>query len=328
VATSGTVGLTTIDATDVLEHAVRRCGVLASVITAEIQLSSRQNLSIVLNNMAVLGMSLWCVEKQVYALDQGNARIFMERGTEELLNVLLRTGTQNDGVVGVAEATYTPASAEQVAGVILGAPAGTYAFVVEGSPDGVTWTVYGSRDITLTSADRVCIDVDPSLSLEDWRARDTTAASVIVLDSAVFVTGINEVDISPMNLDSYASLPNKFAQGRPTQYRYDKALPLQSIYVWPTASASNIYQVVAWVRRQIQDVGALSNTLEIPDRWWDAVIFELSTRVCLELPAEIVPQGRYDQLMTRAALSLNAVLNAEIDHAPFLLQPVIRGYTR
>ena len=35
--TSGTVGQTIIDVTSMIEHAVRRCGVMASVITAEQQ---------------------------------------------------------------------------------------------------------------------------------------------------------------------------------------------------------------------------------------------------------------------------------------------------
>jgi len=50
--------------------------------------------------------------------------------------------------------------------------------------------------------------------------------------------------------------------------------------------------------------------------------------MCLELPKELIPQGRYAELLTAAASILRDVQDAEIDGAPMRLAPNIRAYTR
>lgn len=327
MATSGTVGLTTIDVTQIIEHAARRCTVLAPAIPAEVQLSARENLFMILTQLAVQGMALWCIHKTVYALAAGASDCTLDLGIEEVLNALCRTGIQNPGALAAGTATYSPTTAAQVYGVNLGVPQGTYTFVTEGSPDGVTWKQYGTKSVTLTAQGNVCYDNEPSATLLFWRVRETVAGTVVFY-SAGFVTNANEVEMSVMSRDDYAALPNKFAQGRPLQYWYRKKFPQQQLKVWQVPADSTTYQAVVWARRQIQDVGALSNTLELPQRWLNAVISQLAPYVCLELPSQMVPTGRYEILVGLAADTLGAVLDAEVDGAPVRIDPGIRGYTR
>jgi hypothetical protein len=42
--------------------------------------------------------------------------------------------------------------------------------------------------------------------------------------------------------------------------------------------------MTVWYQRQIMDVGALTDELEVPQRWYEAVVFMLAHRMSLELP--------------------------------------------
>lgn len=328
MTTSGTVGLTTIDATSVIEHAARRCGVLAAAIPAEVQLSARDNLFLILSNFAYKGMALWCVQKYVYALKALGAILTLDVGIEEVLNALCRTATFNAAasLATPGSVTYSPGTAVYVNSVALGAPAGSYVFVLEGSPDGVTWTQYGARTVTTTAASVICFDAEPEANVAFWRVRETLLG-LVVFTSAYFITAATEIPMTIMARDTYAALPNKYAQGRPLQYWYDKQASQQRLWMWQVPGNETTYQAVIYARRQIQDVGDLTNTLDIPQRWLDPVISTLAPLVCLELPKELIPPGRYEILIAREAESVGAVLDAEVDNSPLSIVPNIRGYT-
>jgi hypothetical protein len=48
--------------------------------------------------------------------------------------------------------------------------------------------------------------------------------------------------------------------------------------------------MTVWYSRQIMDVGALTDELEIPQRWYEAIVMNLAHRLSLELPQ--VPMDR------------------------------------
>lgn len=329
MATSGTVALTRIDVTSTLEHAVRRCGVLTTAITAEMQQSARENLFLILTNFSARGLALWCVKKYVYALPAGQPVLTLDLGIEEVMHAMCRTFTPGAGTVMPGSALFTPTNPVTVDGVILDVPASATAltFVVEGSVDNLLWKEYARATYVPAAQATYSLDCDGSVNAAYWRVREVTVGTV-VMNSANFIYGAREVRMDIMGQDMYVNLPDKHAAGRPLQYWYDKAFPQQRLWMWQVPLADLMFQAVIWAKRHIQDVGDLSNTLEIPLRWHDAVIFELSTRVCLELPKELVPAGRYELLSTRAEDSLNTVLNAETDGASIHLAPRIGMYTK
>ena len=69
--TSGRVGSTIIDVMTMIEHATRRCGVSAANLTAEQIQSARENLFLILSNLATRGLSLWCVTKLTLGTEVG-----------------------------------------------------------------------------------------------------------------------------------------------------------------------------------------------------------------------------------------------------------------
>lgn len=327
MATSGTVGQTVIDVISVIEHAVRRCGVLVTAVPGEALTSARENLFMILSGFVTKGLQLWTIRKTVYPLGAGNRFLNLEVGSVDLQNVHLRSGNLNAATsIAAGTATYTPAAAVAVGSVVLEAAAGSYSFVLEGSPDGVSWTRYGGRALTLTEASRFAFDSDAVATLGYWRVRETLLGT-IVLSSAGFMTAATEIDMTSINRDDYASMPNKeFASTQPLQFWNDRQASQSRLWLWPLAQTSDRI-VVVWAQYQVEDVGELSNTLAIPQRWLDPVISELATRVCLELPKELVPPDRYNILSERAQFALAEVQDAEVDGAPVRLAPDISGYT-
>ena len=97
MTTSGTVGATYVDVTNLVEHAYRRCGKLASTISSELQLSARENLFFLLSDLANRGLSLWCVEKQVLGINSNQIQFPLRQGTVDVMTALYRTKTDLTG---------------------------------------------------------------------------------------------------------------------------------------------------------------------------------------------------------------------------------------
>jgi hypothetical protein len=81
-----------------------------------------------------------------------------------------------------------------------------------------------------------------------------------------------------------------------------------------------------WYSRQIMDVGDLYGELEVPQRWYEAVVMMLSHRMSLELPG--VDVGRIQYLEGQADKYLGMAEEEERDKSPIYFAPNISVYTR
>ena len=132
--------------------------------------------------------------------------------------------------------------------------------------------------------------------------------------------------MTQMNRDDYFSLPNKtFQANKSLQYWFDKQIAPQ-IWLWPVPNTAD--QLAVEYHRQIEDVGSLNNLIEVPQRWYEYVIFGLSCRVAVELPSGELPPGRLEYLEGKAEYHLQRAADGESDGAPIKLVPAIRGYTK
>ena len=85
--------------------------------------------------------------------------------------------------------------------------------------------------------------------------------------------------------------------------------------------------MILWVRRDVQDVGALSGQLELPARWYRAVTAQLTLHLMDELPANEVDRTRRPDIVTDAQDARAAAEGEESDGAPLRLLPNIGVYT-
>jgi hypothetical protein len=108
-------------------------------------------------------------------------------------------------------------------------------------------------------------------------------------------TGQNQSDITinRISIDTYASIPNKNAQGRPIQVWINRrsgttdpstAVIYPQINVWPSPNQDNFYTFVYWRLRRMQDVTTGTVTPDIPFRFLPALVAGLSYYLSMKLP--------------------------------------------
>ena len=336
MTTSGTVGATYVDVTNLVEHAYRRCGKLASTISSELQLSARENLFFLLSDLANRGLSLWCVEKQVLGINSNQIQFPLRQGTVDVMTALYRTKTDLTGTTisgagwqGLDLGTGNETAVYNAA--IQFAVSTNTSLVLESSDDSVTWVQMAAFPFATSQPAKTwfSVDADNTRQVRYWRVRDTSG-TLQALTALTFSITPYEIPMAKLSNDDYASLPNKTfsvpAGSKSLQYWFDKQIAPR-IWIWPASQVSTD-QIVVWSQRHIQDVGALTNTLDIPQRWMESIILTLACRCAVELPAGELPAGRLEYLEAKAAEHLGQAEDGESDGAPIRISPNIGGYNR
>jgi hypothetical protein len=354
---SGTTGQTVIDIQKLIDHGARRCGKLAEELTSEQVLSARESLYFLLSNLANRGIQYWAIDKQVIGLNANQYIYSLPAGSVDALNVLYRTmdrptgtyATSAGGDALLAQDNNTSTWCQQTspngnlqinygannpiyAGSIgllpyvAGGGTASWTLVIEYSTDGVSWnTLENIGTVTVTDNQWIWTDVDPGQSVQYYRVR-ASGGTTLALREFYIGNNSRELQMARLNRDDYTNLPNKnFTANQPFQYWFDRTIPQPTMYLWPVPSSSFV-QMVVWYSRQIMDVGALTNELEIPQRWYLAVQSMLAHQMSMELPQ--VPMDRINYLEGQAVKYLNDAEQEERDKSPIYWAPNISVYTR
>jgi hypothetical protein len=361
VAYSGTVGQTVITVQQLIDHGARRCGKLAEELTVEQVQSAKESLFILLSNIANMGINYWAINKLVIGLNANQYIYSLPVGAIDALNVLYRTmnrpspnntggySTSAGGTVANVydgdTATYCQqtsangniainfgGSNSQYVGSIgflpyvAGGGSATWSYTLQYSTDGSTWnTLATGTNVAVTDNQWVWTDIDPGQNVQYYRIV-ATGGTTLALRELYFGTMATELQMARLNRDDYTNLPNKqFTANQPFQFWFDRTIPQPTMYLWPVPSSAFV-QMTVWYSRQIMDVGSLSGQLEIPQRWYEAILMMLSHRMSLELPA--VQTDRISYLEGQAEKYFNLAEQEERDKSPIYYSPNISVYTR
>ena len=352
MSTSGTVGQTVITVQSLIDHGARRAGKLAEELTNEQVQAAKDSLYYLLSNLANRGIQYWCIDKVVYGLNPEHYIYTLPVGTVDVLNANFRTVTavtqggysttgngsyafdgqytnicqctNNTSSIGINNGSGNPVYISTIG--ILPAITASVNIQIQSSNDGVTWTtVYSPGTVSWQAGTWIYYDLDPSASTPYWRIQQVSGANMGVYQ-VVFGTAPYEIPLYRMNRDDYVNLPNKnFPSNRPLQFWFDRTIPQPEMQLWPTP---NTYapQIVAWCHRQIQDVGALSGEIEIPQRWYLAIQNMLAHQMAMELPNVAVERITYCE--AQAEKYWAQAEQEERDKSPIFLAPNISVYTR
>ena len=352
MAYSGTVGQTVINVQTLIDHGARRCGKLAEELTSEQQVSARQSLYFLLSNLGNRGIQFWTITKLVMGLTADKYIYDLPTGTIDLWNALYRTmdrptgaySTSAGGVIANAydnnvETICTQTSANGNISInygtsnpvyigsigILPAATGTWSLIYEYSEDGTTWnTLVDLGAVDVVNNKWIWTDIEAGQTVPFYRCR-AYAGTTLSVRELYFGNNSLEVQMSGLNRDDYTNLPNKnFTANQPYQYWFNRQIPNPQMFIWPTPSDPFV-QMTLWYSRQIEDVGALTDELEIPQRWYEAVVFMLAHRMSLELPQ--VPMDRVAYLERMATQYLYDAEQEERDRSPIYWAPNISVYT-
>ena len=133
-----------------------------------------------------------------------------------------------------------------------------------------------------------------------------------------------DITISRISIDTYSTIPNKNAQGRPIQVWINRqsgatypvggqpagtnpatGVDHPSINVWPAPDQSNFYTFVYWRLRRLQDAGDGVTTQDIPFRFIPCMVAGLAYHLSLKVPGALersqMLKAEYEELWQQAA---------------------------
>ena len=353
MAYSGTTGTTVITVQTLIDHGARRCGKLAEELTSEQVLSARESLFFLLSNLINIGIQYWAIDKKVYGFTADKYIYDLPLGGNDVLNALYRymdrpngsytssaggtvanlydgdvdticTQTSANGNISVTFGTANPIYVGSIG--ILPAASGTWSIIYEYSIDGSTWqTLVDLGSIVVVNNEWVWTDIDNGQNVGFYRIR-AYSGTTLSLRELYFGNNSTEITMSRLNRDDYTNLPNKnFTANQPFQFWFNRTIPQSQIWLWPTPQNA-FYQMTVWYSRQIMDVGDLYGELEVPQRWYMAVLCMLSHQMSQELPG--VDLNKIQYLEGQAAKYLSMAEEEERDRSPIFLAPAIACYTR
>lgn len=350
MAVSGTISTTTFETRKVIDHAFRYCKLTPQQIGAEQLEVARDHLWMLLSGLANRGIQMWCVERLLLPLYEGQSQISATTGTVDILNANLRSLTRLTGsYTSTAGGTVTNAFDDDfntalvqtsVTGSVvidLGTPtavttigilpdAMVAALALERSDDGTSWTTVDTLpNQSYASGVWKWTDLSSSVPARYFRVR---ASSFTLRVKEIFVgNNPRAVPMSRMNRDDYTALVNRTFSGRPLQYWLDRQRDEPIINLWPAVARSGRYsQIEMWRKRYIMDVGTLTQSLDIPQRWFEPIVLQLAARIAAILPE--VPDEREAKLLALADRSMRTAEDEERDNSPIKWAPKIGVYTR
>jgi hypothetical protein len=126
--------------------------------------------------------------------------------------------------------------------------------------------------------------------------------------------GQTDITINRISIDTYSTIPNKNAQGRPIQVWINRqsgadypvdGVAYPNINVWPAPEQSNYYTFVYWRLRRLQDAGDGVTTQDIPFRFLPCMVAGLAYHLSKKVPGALersqMLKAEYEELWQQAA---------------------------
>lgn len=329
MSVSGVISTTIFNTRRAIDQAYRRCRLPAQAITAEMQDYAKDSLYLLLSDLANVKAPSWCVEKQIYPFYQGQPTVALAVGTVDVLNANLRITQELLGAAVSLPSSYTvdftnDGGVGAVSTVGIKWSAASVAVAFEVSTDGVTWVNVGNQATIAAAGQWTWTDISVANAYAYFRV---TSLGVIAASEIYLGAFAQEIPMGVLNRDSFVAQSNKAVQGRPLTYWYqrDRVNPILNLWPAPNLAAEH-QQLVIWRHRHIMDVGTLTQEIEVPQRWMEAIIALLAAKLALETPA--VDVAIIPILEQRAAVSYTLALAGDNSGAPTFMQPTIGVYTR
>jgi hypothetical protein len=328
MAYSNTVSQTVFNTRRVIDNAVRRCKLTAQQITAEHIDIANDQLYLFLSDLANQGTPLWCIQRSIYPIYSGLAQLTTYEGTVDILNSNLRSLQAVSGTVTEQPAFWQTDFTTDTFVTTVGIKwTGTAVpLALQRSDDGLAWTTVQTETPNASAGMWTWFDLATVVASRYFRI---LATSGTLSYSRVYLGNTpTEIPLARMNRDDYTNLPNKaFLSNRPLQYWLDRQSLSPVLNFWPTPNdAAEVQQIVVWAQRQIMDVGTMTQEIEVPQRWLEAIVAGLAAKMALELVE--VDVNLIPILDQKAAISLNIAQMEERDNSPMMIAPNISPYTR
>jgi hypothetical protein len=349
MATSGTVGLTRFSTRKVIDNAYGVCKIVRQEITPERIEVANDWLFLRLSAMANRGIPLWLIQKTILPLYVARQSVPLPVGVTDIMEINLRrinrlsgTGSSSAGTAdnafdgdfatecitlanGWIQLQLTDGATRVPMFGILPGASGTWSYTMQGSNDGVAFTTfYTATAQVVVDGEWFWFDVE---GMEEWSyyRLQATGGTILNVEELVLANTPSETNMAELNLDNYASLPDKTSLGQPTSYWLNKQRTQQIVTMWPgPGEISRFWNLVAYLQYQVQDVGTMAQEIQFRQSAYRALVLNLGFDLSL-VDKEAKPDPN---LPIEAASAWSDMWDGESDTSSTMLTPNIGVYTR
>ena len=161
-----------------------------------------------------------------------------------------------------------------------------------------------NRGINMWTIDEGYVNLIQGQSTYDLPADTIDLMEHVIRTGQGNVSTQADLTITRISEPTYSSIPNKLQQARPIQIWIER-LNTPRFTVWPVPDNSQTYTLVYWRLRRIQDAGDGVNTMDMPFRFYNAMVAGLSYYMALKVPGGIdrlqILKQQYDEAWQLAA---------------------------
>jgi len=154
-------------------------------------------------------------------------------------------------------------------------------------------------------------------TLTQGTSQYTLGADVVDILEMVLRRDSTDYEVERISRGDYLNFPDKTSQGRPSQYYLDRTIqPVINLWQVPENSTD---QLVYYYVRRIEDADALTNTAQVPFRFYPCMVSGLAYYLAMKRAPERLQllKAVYEEEFTRAA-------QEDEDRVALKLQPSAR----
>jgi len=323
-ATSGTYNFQSVEVEILIREAYERIGIIGEFVEPLKLDSARRSINFLLLDWMDKTINLWTLRMAYLPLVTGQRQYTLPNTVSNIIQANLRTstrqsftdnGTAASSAGGIAANAFdgNPLTAciswdfgvgnsQQITFVgITANTEETYTLAVEYSNDNINWTLLFNIDPqTFLFGVNVWFDVPAPVNARVYRIREF-GGNTLDIQEIYFNNNTFDFVISDVSKYEYNTYPNKYLQSRPSVYYLDRQPFAPILNLWPTPSPQ--YNCLFYsYKKLMQDVGLYTNTIEIPSRFYPALVWGLSWHLALKFKPDIADmmEAKYEQSFNTA----------------------------
>lgn len=307
--TSGTYNFQSIQIELLIREAFENIGIFGEFVESQKLDSAKRSIDFLMLEWMSKSVNLWTLKYDYIPLVTSQAKYQLLESLSDITQINLRTSTRqlngtpaatNGGTAANAfdgnPATFCDAGAngnisydygvgntQQINFIGMQSNLDTtdnpFTILIETSSDAATWTTLQSFSAAFTPTVTQWFDIVTPINARFYRALAIDGGQLSLIE-LYFNNNIFDMPISEVSREEYFTYPNKQLQGRPSVYYIDRQLD-SSVYIWPVPSS--LYNCLQYNYKQmIQDSGSYTNTLQIPARFYPALVNGLSWKLAIK----------------------------------------------
>jgi hypothetical protein len=338
---------------DLFRDAYERIGIIGNEQTPLHVESAIMSGNLELSSWPGLGLNLWMIQQKMFSIYVGQPTYTLPINTVRVLEVVATQPVRLLNGTPASSAGGNPGNcfdSSQTAGCIQTSPNGnisydygagnansilyvgitplsdsTYTLCVDYSFDNVNWTtVYQAPQQTYPAYQITWFVIEHSLNARAWRIRETggetLAIQQIYFDQPI-TTGTGDRLLQDLSRSEYLPIPTKLTQGFPSGYYFNQIIP-PTITLWPTPPVNNTQTNILYTNYgYVQDITQMFQTVQVPQRFYDALIAGLASRLALKFAPD-----KYPLLKSEASEAYAIAAKTDFENVAFRFQPDFLTY--